>query len=489
MDLRQKAASNFIWRFLERFGAQGVGFVVSLLLSRLLGPGPYGLVATVTVFTSIVSIFVTCGLNDALIQKKNADDLDFSTVFYFNIVMCVTLYALMYVGAPLVAKIYDQPELIGPLRGLSLILIFGGVKNVQVAYVSRNLLFKRFFYATLTGTLVAAVVGIWMAYNGYGVWALIVQNLVNTTIDTIILWLTVRWRPKKMFSFERLKELFSYAWKLLVSSLVDTVYNKLAQIVIGLRDTDEALAYYNKGDTIPSLLVTNINESTNNILLPIMSSEQDNVPQVRAMTRRAIQLSSFIIMPMMAGLAAVALPFVRLVLAEDWLPAVPYLQIFSFVFAFYCVHTANLNAIKALGRSDLFLKLEIIKKVIGILTLIVTAQISVMAIALGQVFTCITGQIINSWPNRKLLGYSYRDQLKDMLPHILLSLGMGAAVWAVSLLGLHDLITLLIQIPLGVALYVAGAKLFRLEIWDYALSLLKGLTGRNKKTETEGEQV
>ena len=483
MDLRQKAASNFIWRFLERFGAQGVGFVVSMVLSRRLGPEIYGLVATVTVFTSIVNVFVTCGLNDALIQKKNADDLDFSTVFYFNIFMCLTLYGLMYAAAPLIARIYEEPELTAPIRGLSLILVFGGIKNIQVAYVSRNLMFKRFFYATLAGTLAAAVVGIWMAYNGYGVWALIVQNLVNTTIDTVILWLTVHWRPKRMFSFERLKGLFSYAWKLLASSLVDTVYNKLAQIVIGLRYTKEDLAYYNKGDTIPSLLVTNINDSTNNILLPIMSSEQDNIAQVRAMTRRAIQLSSFIIMPMMAGLAAVALPFVRLVLADEWLLAVPYLQIFSFVFAFYCVHTANLNAIKALGRSDLFLKLEIIKKVVGIVTLIVTAQISVMAMALGQVFTCITGQIINSWPTRKLLGYSYREQLKDMLPHILLSVGMGLTVWAVALLGLSDLITLLIQIPLGIALYIAGAKLFKLEIADYAIGLVKGLLNRNKKTE------
>lgn len=480
MDLRQKAASNFIWRFLERFGAQGVGFIVSLVLSRRLGPDIYGLVATVTVFTSIVSIFVTCGLNDALIQKKNADDLDFSTVFYFNIVMCVGLYALMYLAAPLIARVYEQPELVAPLRGLSLILILGGIKNVQVAYVSRNMLFKRFFFATLAGTLTAAVVGIWMAVKGYGVWALIVQNLVNTTIDTVILWLTVRWRPKRMFSFERLKGLFSYAWKLLVSSLVDTVYNKLAQIIIGLRYTDADLAYYNKGDTIPSLLVTNINESTNNILLPIMSSEQDNISQVRSMTRRAIQLSSFVIMPMMAGLAGVALPFVRLVLADDWLPCVPYLQIFSFIFAFYCVHTANLNAIKALGRSDLFLKLEIIKKVIGLLTLLVTFRIGVEAIALGQVFTCITSQIINAWPNRKLLGYSYKEQLKDMLPHLLLSLFMGAAVLGVQLLNLPDLITLLIQIPLGVGIYLLGAKVCKMETLDFALGILKGFLKRRK---------
>ncbi len=464
-------SSNFLWRFMERFGAQGVGFIVSIVLGRILGPEVYGLVAIVTVFTTIVNVFVTCGLNDALVQKKDADDLDFSTVFYFNMVMCLGLYTLLFLTAPLIARLYDNPELIWPIRGLSLILIFGGIKNIQTAYVARHLIFKRFFYATLGGTLIAAVVGIWMALNGYGVWALIVQNLVNTCIDTIILWLTVKWRPKRMFSFERLKGLFSYAWKLLASTLIDTVYGKLYQMVIGVRYSETDLAFYNKGDTFPNLLVTNINDATNSVLLPVMSAEQENREMVKATTRKAIQVSSFVIMPMMAGLAACAHPLVRLLLKEQWSPAVPFMQIFCFVYAFYCVHTANLNAIKALGRSDLFLKLEILKKIVGITTLLITVRISVLAMALGSIFNSVLSQLINSWPNRKLLDYHYGEQLRDMLPHILLSLGMGGAVMAVQLLGLKDLPTLLIQIPLGIGLYLAGARLLKVK----ALDMIKGV--------------
>ena len=458
---------------MERFGAQGVSFIVSIILARRLGPEVYGLVAKVIVFTSIVEVFVNCGLNDALIQKKDADDLDFSTVFYFNIFMCLTLYGIMFLAAPLVAQIYHEPALIGPFRGLSLILVFGGIKNVQVAYVSRHLIFRHFFFATLIGTITAAVVGIWMVFNGYGVWALIVQNLVNTTIDTLILWITVRWRPIKAFSLKRLKELFSYAWKLLVSSLVDTVFRRLNQLVIGLKYANEDLAYYNKGDTMPSLLVTNLNASMNSVLLPVMSEAQEQRERVRAMTRRSIRMSTFVIMPMMAGLAAIAQPTVRLLLGEAWMPSVPFLQIFSFIYAFYSLDTANLNAIKALGRSDLFLKLEIIKKTFGILTL--------LAMALGGIFTCITGQIINAWPNKRLLSYSYREQLKDMLPNISLSLLMGALVWVVQFLSLPDLITLLIQIPLGLMIYAGTAWMIKSENLNYFLSVLR----REKKSKEE----
>ena len=481
MDNTRRISSNFLWRFLERFGAQGVSFIVSIVLARHLGPDIYGMVAIVAVFTSIVSVFVNCGLNDALVQKKDADHLDFSTVFYFNIFMCLLLYAALFFAAPLIAGLYHNNELIWPIRGLSLVLIIGGVKNVQMAYVAKNMIFKRFFLATLTGTIVAAVVGIWMAVRGYGVWALIVQNLVNTFIDTLILWITVRWRPRKEFSFSRLKGLFSYGWKLLASNLVDTVYNRLYHLVIGLRYSEADLAFYSKGDTFPSLLVTNINEATNSVLLPVMSEVQDKKAEVRRTTRRVIQVSSFLIMPMMAGLAACATPLIRLLLGSQWMPTVPFLQIFCIVYAFFCVHTSNLNAIKALGRSDIFLYLEILKKAVGLITLLITVRISVLAMALGSIFNCLAAQIINAWPNRRLLDYSYRDQLKDMLPHILLSLGMGVLVFAVQLLGLPDIATLLIQIPLGIALYFAGARLIRLE----ALSLAKRIINDYRKKKKE----
>ncbi len=477
----KKVANGFIWRLLERFGAQGVTLVVGLILARILDVEDYGIVALVSIFTSIMSVFVTSGLNDALVQKKDSDDLDFSTVFYFNIVMCLTMYALMYFGAPLIARFYDRPNLVPYIRVLSLILVFGGVKNIQCAYVAKNLLFKRFFFATLTGTVTAAVVGIWMALKGYGAWALIVQNLVNTTIDTVILWITVRWRPKKMFSWERLKGLFAYAWKLLVSALVDTVYSRLYQLVIGKKYSDEDLAFYNKGDTFPNLLVTSINAAADSVLLPVMSEAQDDPERVKSMTRRAISFSSFVIMPMMMGLAVCSEAFIHGVLGEKWMPCVPFIRIFCFGYAFYCVHTANLNAIKALGRSDVFLKLEIVKKCMGITLLLISMRYGVMVMALSSLVSSVLSQIINSWPNRKLLGYSYIDQLKDMLPNILLTLAMGAVVFSIYFLKLSDWLTLLIQIPLGVAVYVAGAKLFHLENFEFALALLK----KRREAETQ----
>lgn len=465
--------SNVIWRFLERCGAQGVTFIVSIVLARVLDPTVYGTVALITVFTTIMQVFVDSGMGNALIQKKNADDLDFSSVFYFNIVICLALYGIMFAAAPLIARFYDMPELTPVVRVLSLTLIISGVKNVQQAYVSRNMLFKRFFFATLGGTIGAAIIGIWMAYRGYGVWALVAQNLFNQTLDTLILWITVKWRPKRMFSYERLLALFSYGWKLLVSAILDTVYNDLSQLIIGKRYTSEDLAQYNRGSQFPRLIVNNINTSIDSVLLPTMSSEQDHKERVRSMTRRAIRTSTYLMMPMMVGLAVCAEPMVRLILTEKWLPCVPFLRIFCFTYAFYPIHTANLNAINAMGRSDLFLKLEIIKKVMGLAVLLSTMWFGVMAMAYSSLLTSILGQIINSWPNRKLLSYKYSEQFRDMLPQILLSLAMGAIVYCVSFLHLGDIATLCIQVPLGAAIYFGASWIFKLESFEYVLNMAK----------------
>ena len=482
MNRNSSVISNFLWRFLERCGAQGVTFVVSIVLARLLDPSVYGTIALVTVFTTIMQVFVDSGMGNALIQKKDADDLDFSSVFYFNITICVFLYCVMFIAAPFIAAFYKIPELTSVVRVLSLVLIISGVKNVQQAYVSRNMLFKKFFFATLGGTIGAAVVGITLAYLGYGVWALVAQMLFNALVDTIILWITVKWRPKPMFSFERIKGLFSYGWKLLASALLDTVYNDLRQLIIGKLYSSADLAQYNQGKKFPQLIVTNINTSIDSVLLPTMSKAQDNAETVKSMTRRAIKISTYIMMPCMMGLAVCAEPLVKIILTEKWLPCVFFLRIFCFSYAFWPIHTANLNAIKAMGRSDLFLKLEIIKKVVGLIAILSTMWISVEAMAYSLLVTSVLGQIINSFPNKKLLRYGYRLQLKDMLPQIGLSLLMGAIVYGVSFLHLNDIITLLIQVPLGALIYIAGSKLFRIDSFEYILSILKNiLKGKSAK--------
>lgn len=466
---------NLTWRFLERCGAQAVTFIVSIVLARILNPDMYGTVALVTVFTTIMQVFVDSGMGNALIQKKDADDLDFSSVFYFNMLMCSILYLIMFISAPLIAAFYNKPELVSIVRVLSLILIISGIKNIQQAYVSRNMLFKNFFFATLSGTIVAAIVGITMACLGFGVWAIVAQMLINATIDTLVLWITVKWRPKKMFSLNRLKGLFSFGWKLLVSALIDTVYNDLRQLIIGKLYSSDDLAQYNQGKKFPQFIVTNINTSIDSVLLPTMSKVQNNTVAVKAMTQRAIKTSSYIMMPFMVGLAVCAEPLVSLILTEKWLPCVPFLRIFCFTFAFYPIHTANLNAIKALGRSDLFLKLEIIKKIVGVIAIISTMWISVEVMAYSLLLTSVLSQIINSWPNKKLMSYSYLEQFKDILPQILLSLLMGAIVYCLQFIGLNDTLTLLIQIPLGVMVYVVGSKLFHIDSFEYLLSTMKSL--------------
>lgn len=482
MDNKQKVVSNLIWRFMERFGSQLVAMVVQIILARMLAPAVFGTVAKVTIITTILLVFVDSGMANSLIQKKDPDDLDFSSVFYFNMAFCLVLYAGLFAAAPAIARFYDDAQLTAIVRVLGLTVVVAGVKNVQQAYVSKTLQFKRFFFATLGGTLLSAAVGIVMVFCGFGVWAIVAQQLTNVTVNTAILWLTVGWRPKRMFSFERLKGLLGYGWKLLVSGLLDTVYNKLREIMIAVFYTDADLAYYNRGMTYPNLLVENINASIDSVLLPVLSAEQDHKEQVRNMTRRAIRISTYVMMPMMMGLAVCAEPLIRLLLTEKWLPCVPYLRIFCFSYAFYPLHTANLNAIKAMGRSDLFLKLEIIKKVFGVIILLVTLQYGVYVMALSLLFTSVMSQLINSWPNAKLLDYAYGHQLMDMLPAILLSLVMGAAVYPIQLFGWSDWVTLPVQVIAGAAVYILGSVIFRLDSFSYLLGIMKKLMHRGESS-------
>ena len=472
-----------IWTYAEHCGAQLVGIVVTIVLARLLTPEAYGTVAIVTVFIGILNVFIDSGLGTALIQKKDADAIDFSTVFFANLAISLALYLLVFLASPFIANFYGNNELTPMIRVLGITLIISGVKNIQKAYVSKEMIFKRFFFATLGGTVGAAIIGIGMAYLGFGVWALIVQSLFNNAVDTLILWLTVKWRPRKVFSLHRLKGLFSFGWKLLISSLLETVYNNIRSLIIGKVYTASDLGIYSKGESWPSLIVSNINSSINSVLFPSLSSVQDDKGMLKNMTRRAIKTSTYVMAPLMMGLAFVGTPLIRLLLTEKWLPCVPFQVIFCITYMFYPIHTANLNAIKAMGRSDIFLKLEIIKKVVGLLALVATAPISVMAMGYSLLFTSLASQIINSWPNKKLLNYGYLEQLKDILPGILLAVAMGACIYPIQFIGLPDIVTLLIQVPLGAVIYIAGSKLFKLESFEYLWGMVKPIMKKVKRSK------
>ena len=465
--------SNLVWRFAERCGAQLVSFIVSIVLARILAPEDYGTIALVTVFTAILQVFVDSGLGTALIQKKDADEIDFSSVFYFNFVVCLILYLGMFAAAPFIADFYGDVTLVPVIRILSLTIVISGVKGIQQAYVSRNMLFKRFFFSTIGGTIFSAVLGLAMAYAGFGIWALVAQQLSNTFIDTLILWITVRWRPTKSFSWTRLKYLLSFGWKLLVSSLLDTAYNNLRNLIIGKMYSSSDLAFYNQGDKFPKVIVTNINASIDSVLLPTMSSAQDDKERVKQMTRRAIKTSTYVMAPLMMGLAFCAEPIVSLVLTDKWLPCVPFLRIFCITYMFWPVHTANLNAINAMGRSDWFLRLEIIKKIMGMTILLSTMWFGVMAMAYSLLLSSVLSQIINSWPNRKLLGYGYLEQVRDFAPGISLAVIMGICVYFISFLHLPTIVTLLIQFIVGAAIYIGVSAILKLEEFEYLLGMVK----------------
>lgn len=453
-DIKKKVFSGLFWKFGERITAQIISLVVSVILARMLSPSDYGAVALVMVFITIANVFVSSGFGSALIQKKDADNLDFSSVFFINLGISIILYLVLFVSAPVIADFYNLPIMCPALRVLGIRIIVAAINSIQQAYVSRNMLFKRFFWSTLFGTLLSGVVGIAMAYNGYGVWALVAQYLTNTCTDTIVLWFTVRWRPELKCSWKRAKGLLSYGWKLLVSALIDTGYNQLRSLVIGKVYTSEDLAFYNQGDKYPSLIVTNINSSISGVLFPAMAKYQNDSERIKQMTRRAIQVSSYIMWPLMIGLGVVAEPLVRILLTDKWLPCVPFLRIFCFTYGLWPIHTANLQALNVMGRSDLFLKLEIIKKTIGLILLGVSIQYGPIAIAWSLVISGIVSTFINAYPNVDLLNYKYTEQFKDLLPPMAMALVMAVIIYPIKFFDVSDIAVVTLQILIGGIVYV-----------------------------------
>lgn len=471
--LQRKVFSGLIWKFGERIGAQAVSFLVSIILARLLLPSDYGVIALITIFIDIANVFVSSGFGAALVQKKDADEVDFSSVFYFSIVMSWVLYIIVFLGAPAVAGFYDKEILTPVLRVMALKLPLAGVNSVQHAYVQKKMLFKRFFFSTLIGTVGSAVVGIVMAYTGFGAWALVAQYLFNSTMDTVVLWFTVRWRPVWRFSLGRMKYLFGFGWKMLASELIHTSYKQIRSLIIGKVYTEKDLAFYNQGGKLPSLIVTNINSSVSSVLFPAMTLKQDDTGKLKEMVRLSIRVSSYIMWPLMIGLLVMSEPIVRLMFTEKWLPCVPYMQIACIQFALEPVQTANVQAVKAMGKGRTYLIMEIVKKLFGIVMIVAVMYQGVMAIAVTAMFVTFFAALVNSTPNRKYLRYTYREQLVDLIPSILLAAAMGICVYGVGRLPVPDLISIVLQVVSGAASYIILSLAFRVSQFRYIIDILK----------------
>lgn len=483
MPSKASIISSLIWKFMERMGIQGTQFVVSIVLARLLAPDDFGLIALVMAVIAIANVFVQSGLGTALIQKKDADETDFSSVFYASLLLATVVYAIIFFTAPLIADFYDKPALIPVIRVLTLSLFIGVFNSIQYAFVARQMMFKKLFFRSIGSMIPSSIIGIVMAFTGFGVWALVAQQLSNTFLAVVIMWFVVPWRPQLKFSFERLNKLFSFGWKLLFSSVIDTVYSQIQSIIIGKMFSPASLAFFDRGSHFPYIVVNNINNSIQAVMLPSLSAHQDDKPQVKKMVRRAIVTSSFLIIPMMAGLAAAAEPIVKILLGDKWLPSVPFVQIFCFIYAFYPIHTSNLSAINALGRSDIFLKLEIIKKIFGISILVASILYfrSPIGIAYGVAVNTIIASFINASPNKKLLHYSYLEQISDIAPSAILACAMALVIITVNQLQLNIYLTLVLQILTGALFYFGLAKLLHFESLEYLIKTIADFRRRHAK--------
>lgn len=481
-SLKDKTISSLLWKFLERGGSSVASLAIQIIMARLLTPDDFGALAIMLVFVNISMVFVQSGLNTALIQADRTDKDDFSTVFWLSFVIAGALYLVIFFAAPLIANFYNSPTILYPLRVLMLILFLNAFNAVQIAKVTRDLELKKTFLATIICTIGSGIAGIAAALCGAGIWALVIQQLTYQGINCLVLAFQVDWLPSLAFKISRAKKLFAYSWKLLVSGLLDTAYTSLTSLIIG-KFSKVDLGYVSQGEKYPQALGSLLDGTIQPVMLSAISRVQDDIASVKEITRRAIKTSSFMVAPAMGVLALLSEPLIELLLGNQWLPAAPFMQMFCFIYALHPIHTSNLQAINGIGRSDIFLKLELVKKTCGIAIMCFAAFVlkSVMAIVAGMMVAGVLFSLINAWPNKRLIHYSYREQVKDICPAFILS-GIAIAIaLPLSLLALPIGWLLISQGCIFFAIYFGLAKLLHIETLAYLMDTMHGYFKQDNK--------
>ena len=475
MSLKQKTFKGVIWSAVERFSTQGVQFVFSILLARLLTPNDYGMIAMLTIFLAICQTFIDSGFANAVIRKIDRNEKDMATMFFFNIGMSLVCYAIIYFAAPFIASFYKMDELTLILRVLALRLIIQSFATIQATNLTIRIDFKKQAKISLSAAILSGIVGIGFAYKGYGVWALVIQSLFSSTFSSILYWVVVRWHPQCFFNKESFKSLFSYGSKLLISGLLDTIYNNLYPLVIGKFYTPAQLGAFAKADHFSQFPSQNVMLILHRVSFPVLSTLQNDPQRMRSCFLKFINYSALIIFPLMLGLLALSKPMTLLFLTERWSEMIPLLQILCVAMMWYPVHAINLNVLQVLGRSDLFLKLEIIKKILGLTTLLITLPISITAMCVGQIVNSILCLFINTYYSRKFINAGIVEQMKFLFPTLLNSATMAAIILAINSLLPQDKYALQIGIGLtvGTLYYFATNYLFNRNICKEILGLLK----------------
>ncbi len=428
-SLKGKTVSGVVWSSVERFSVQGVAFIVMIIMARILTPDDYGLVAMLTIFIAISQSLVDSGFSQALIRKQDRNETDNSTVFYFNIAVGLILYLILFLCAPLIAKFYKEPVLTPITRVISLSVLINSFVVVQRAILTSRIDFKTQAKASMSAAVISGIVGISMAYTRYGVWSIVWYQLTNLTVNVGLLWILSKWRPRLLYSWKSFRKLFGFGSKLAASGILDTLYNNVYLILIGKIFSAADLGYYTRASQFSQFPSSNLSGIIQRVTYPVLCTIQNDDERLRNVYRRFLRLSAFIVFPLMIGLAAVAKPLILLLLKEQWSFCVILLQIVCFSMMWYPIHAINLNLLQVKGRSDLFLKLEIIKKCIGVAILCITVPFGLIAMCIGSIFSSIICLIVNTHYTGKLIQVGFLTQMRDLLPTLIYSLTTGALVY------------------------------------------------------------
>ncbi|RHR28733.1 lipopolysaccharide biosynthesis protein [Clostridium sp. AF19-22AC] len=474
-NLKDKAIFSLLWKGGEKLISQVITLVISIVLARLLGPEEYGLIALTTVFISFGFVFVDCGLGTALVQKNEVTNSDMNTIMICNIVIGVILYGLVFIAAPFIGMFYNENRVVPILRVLSLAFVLGAISAIFIAKLSREFKFKQIAVANILANTVAGILGILAAFYGFGAWALVIQQFAIRLLVCIFLGVQSEFKFIFTFSKKAAAEMLSFAWKITFSRFISNAYFQLRSLIIGKMYSPVDLAYFNKGEQFPAVINTSTDYALQQVMLTVYAKEQSDSVKLKAMMRRSMKLSSFFFFPIMIGLSAVSKNVVLILLGEKWAPSIPFMQLCCLVYVFYPIGTANVQAINAMGRSDITLKTELYTRIVSSALIIVSAFIGLYQLAASAVIASFIETIIRATPNKKLLNYTYREQIKDIAPQLLCAAIMGILVFTLGYLPVNIYVQLLVQLVVGVSFYMLLSICMKNDNVEYLLEILKNI--------------
>lgn len=480
-SLKHKTVKGVSWSFVDSIANQGITFLVGLVLARLLTPEDYSLIGIIVIFIAVFNSIVDSGFSNALIRKKDATDKDYNTVFVSNLVISIVLCATLYLSAPAIAGFFARPPLTDLLHVMSFIIIINAFAIIQRTILMKNIDFRTQTKISLISSISSGVVGIGMAVFGYGVWTLVGQQLSRQGLNTVFLWIYARWYPKLQFSIESFRELFGFGWKLLVSCLIDTVWKEIYQVVIGKCYAPAMLGQYTRAQQFSSIFSSNLTSIVQRVSYPVLSSIQDDKARLKAGYKRIIKISMLLSFVLMLGMAGCAKSMIQVMVGDQWLPAVPLLQIISFQMMLYPLHALNLNMLQVEGRSDLFLRLEIIKKAIAVGPILLGIFVNIYWMLLGSVFTGIIAYYLNAYYSGPAIGYSIKEQIKDILPSFGIAIVMAAVVYAMSFIPVSPFILFPLQIITGAFIAITLLRKFELPEYMELEEIAGGFLSKSKK--------